>query len=83
MKSTCYVLMREVDGSDGVHASVMGVYLDVSDLNERVKKIASANAIFEMRQLNPSTWVIGPDEDEGFFGHRPVTLRAVESYLIH
>lgn len=58
--------------------SILGIYAARDDLVARVGKIAKANGQYPMRQLGDGFWRIGPEEDEGFFGHRPVLLYARE-----
>lgn len=60
---------------------VLGVYDDRAELDQRVERIAAANRQYPLRQRGPDAWVIGPDEDEGFFGNRPVLLFAVPATL--
>lgn len=67
-------------GEESVEPSqVLGVYDDYTALEARVKRIAKANSKYPMRNVGERAWVIGPDYDEGFFGHRPVHLWAVEA----
>ena len=58
--------------------SVIGVYASRDDLLARVQRIAKANSQYPMRTVGENGWFIGPEDDEPFFGHSPVELRAVE-----
>lgn len=63
---------------DTGRTSVMGVYASRDDLLARIERIAKRNGQYPIRSVSDNTWFIGPEEDEGFFGHSPVELRAVE-----
>lgn len=62
---------------------VLGVYSDRGALEERVKRIAAANSQYPMCERGPHAWFLGPEEDEGFFGDRPVLLFAVPAQFHH
>ena len=79
-----WVLMRERNYSDGTTSTgVLGVYADRDALDARVARIAAANPQYPMREVGVSGnhWVVGPTEDEGFFGNSPVDLVAVVADL--
>lgn len=74
-----HILLKEAhDGVTTVHA----VYEEREDLEARVSRIAKANSQYEMQTLAPNLWRIGPEEDEGFFGNKPIVLRAVEKEVL-
>ena len=58
---------------------VVGVYPDMAAVEQRVERMAVANKQYPMRRLSPTLWEIGPQEDEGFFGHKPVRIMARQS----
>lgn len=62
--------------------SVMGVYASRDDLLARVERIAKANKQYPMRTVGDNGWIVGPEDDEGFFGPTPVELRAVECAFV-
>lgn len=80
--SGVWVLIKATDHDHGTDFKVIGVYEDRADLDARVSRIASVNSQYPMQQLGANTWQIGPLEDEGFFGARPVRLVA-QSALLH
>lgn len=59
----------------------MAVYRCLADLLDRVERIGRANKQYPLRALGDRLWVVGPEGDEGFFGNKPVYLRAVETKL--
>lgn len=77
-----YALLKFVTNEEGVDEfrSILGVYDNLEELEQRVRRIASANSDYPMIRLSPTKWRIGPDEYEGFFGNRPVTLQAAEAH---
>lgn len=77
-----WVLLKWTESRDdrggGDDATVHSVHADRASLNARIDRIARTNQQYKMRQLSENFWRIGPDDDEGFFGNRPVYLRAEE-----
>lgn len=71
-RSKVWVLLKETDSHTTAHA----VYTNHLDLLARVERIGKANP-YPLERLGADVWRIGPDEDEGFFGNKPVYLRAV------
>jgi hypothetical protein len=74
-----WVLYRQRVDSDTI--SLMGVYGSETSLNARLEKVWAANPQYEpeVYDYEPDryrVWKIGPDEDEGFFGHRPMLITA-------
>jgi hypothetical protein len=55
--------------------NVLGVYCTRDDVEARVDRIRQANSQYPMRKAGDNVWFLGPEDDEGFFGHRPITLR--------
>lgn len=47
----------------------------------RIRIIAKKNRPYLLRKLGDNSWVIGPEEDEGIFGDKPVYLRIIETIL--
>lgn len=45
---------------------------NMQEIEAKIAKIAAANTIYEMVRLSDSTWRLGPDYDEGFFGNQPL-----------
>lgn len=79
-RHTLHVLLKITTTSDGTETtSVHAIYENRADLDARVAHIAQKNEPFRLRPTSPDSWRIGPDgdDDQGFFGHRPVDLRAV------
>lgn len=72
------VLLREHDSGD---ITVHAVLADDQALDRCMTAIAAANSEYPLRLLRPDVWRIGPDDDEGFFGHKPVYLRAVRKQV--
>lgn len=71
----------DVDYDDGqVHA----VYDSVEKARARVLRIAAHpdNKRFTLKETGLNRWTLGPDWDEGFFGHRPVELWIVTKPLL-
>lgn len=76
------VLLRHTESYGGEKSvKVLGVYATHEALDERVARIAKSNNQYPMRRLGPTWWAIGPEEDEGFFGHRQVLLEKQEAVL--
>jgi hypothetical protein len=73
-----FVLMRWTVRRDATpdDVVVIGIYPDLAAVEQRVERIANANRQYPLRQISPTLWEIGPDEDEGFFGNRPVRIMA-------
>lgn len=86
MDTNVWVLLKERVRSrpttDTGATSVIGVYASRDDLLARVQRIAKANSQYPMRTVGDNGWVVGPEDDEGFFGHSPVELRAVECRFV-
>lgn len=80
--SRVWVLLKErlprQPTTDTGATSVMGVYASRDDLLARVERIAKRNGQYRIRKVGENGWFIGPEGDEGFFGHTPVELHAVE-----
>lgn len=74
-----YVLLRAWEREDLTldDVVVVGVYDSFDDLEAKVNHITRVNPQYPMVQLSGTAWRIGPDEDEGFFGYKPMNLRAV------
>lgn len=70
-----WVLLKEQGDDTAVH----GVYALRADLDARVERIGKRNPRYPLERLGSYMWRIGPTEDEGFFGNKPVYLRAVET----
>lgn len=70
-----WVLLKE----SGDHTTVHAVYARHLDLVARVQRIGEANKQYPLERLSADYWRIGPNDDEGFFGNKPVYLRAVQS----
>jgi hypothetical protein len=75
---TVWVLLKESDDDRVVHA----VYSDRAALEARVERIGKANTKYPLEQLSADVWRIGPAEEQGFFGDKPVYLWAVEKPLL-
>jgi hypothetical protein len=69
-----FILMRWRDRPDASPEDivVVGIYSNMEAVEERLKRVAKANAQYPMRRLTPTLWEIGPEEDEGFFGNKPM-----------
>lgn len=72
-----HVLLKERAGS----VSVLGVYDAYEGVRGRLLNIEKANPQYPLRPCGDRTWTMGPEEDEGFFGDKPVTLWVVEAKL--
>lgn len=72
-----WVLLKE----QGDHTTAHAVYTTHLELLARVERIGKNNTQYPLERLGADTWRIGPDEDEGFFGNKPVYLRAVHVSL--
>lgn len=70
--SQVWVLQKE----QGEWVTPIGVYENFDDLLARLGRIEKANP-YNLKQLSKYVWEIGPEEDQGFFGHKPVTLMAI------
>lgn len=69
-----WVLLRERGGQE---RTAHAVYDLRDDLLARLRRIAARNSQYPLRSLGENVWEIGPEEDEGFFGNKPVTFYAV------
>lgn len=74
-----YVLLRQFEPRDTDHeppeVRVLGVYTTPELVTAKVDRIHKANAQYPLQTLVPGErWRIGPTEDEGFFGNRPVEM---------
>jgi hypothetical protein len=64
--------------------TVDSLHPDRGSVRERLYGIQRANDPYSFRPRledwddNTTTWVIGPEEDEGFFGSKPMVFRLVE-----
>ena len=56
----------------------IGVYADMEAVETRLARIAAANPQYPLRKTGATSWEIGPDEDQGFFGHSKVWLHLYE-----
>ena len=74
-----WALLKVTDGFTKVHA----VYEERGDLLARIERIGKANKQYRLREIRENWWRVGPedDEDEGFFGNKPVDLRAQQVTL--
>lgn len=61
-------------GDTVVHA----VLPDRDALERRLGRVQRANPQYQLEQLSENFWRIGPDEDPGFFGDKPMFFRVVE-----
>lgn len=70
------VISRQLGEEDST--KILGVYKEWDDLLGRLSRIRQANKQYDMAELSPYHWRLGPDEDEdeGFFGNQPIYLRA-------
>lgn len=73
-----WVLLRQRGEGD---ATPIAVYTTYEALVDRVERIAQVNSQYPMRAhayggRPPMSWTVGPEHDEGFFGHKPVNLSA-------
>ena len=90
MSETVGVLLKHRGHfAEEVEGQVHAVYRTHDDLVARIDRIANHkdNRRHVMRVVNstlngPVAWKIGPDEDEGFFGHKPMWFFAVQSDLL-
>jgi hypothetical protein len=77
-----FVLLRQFEprdtDSEPPEVRVLAVYESLEGLEARVDRIAKANAVYPLQRLSELRWRIGPEEDEGFFGNRPVEFWAVK-----
>lgn len=73
-----WVLLKE---SDDGHTKVHAAYETREALDARMVKIGERNPQYPLQHPSPDYWFIGPKEDEGFFGNRPVRFRAQEVEL--
>ena len=73
-----FVLMRWQDRRDASPDDiiVVGIYSDMEAVEKRVDRMARANKQYPMRRISPTLWEVGPEEDEGFFGNKPVRIMA-------
>jgi len=81
MEETVFVLLRwsEFQGNaEPDDVRVYSVHRSFEEVEAKLDRIRRANPQYELRQLSDHFWRIGPDEDEGFFGNRPVYLKLVE-----
>lgn len=67
-------ISRQVGEEDST--KILGVYREWDDLIARLENIRKINNKYPMSELSPYSWRLGPEEDEGFFGHQPLYLRA-------
>lgn len=73
-----WVLMKEM----GNHEEVpIGVYSTSRGVEKRLQSIEKANPQYELVETSKHSWRIGPEEDEGFFGHKQVSLRVQQVRL--
>jgi len=68
-----WVLLRERSDHTTAHA----VCADRASLERKLDSIRCNNP-YPLRQVGDNSWTIGPTEDEGFFGNKPLHLSAVE-----
>jgi hypothetical protein len=81
-----WVLTRETLSDHESDVRVTAVYPSYEALSARVDRIAKANRQYPMRPHRyrdqpPMAWTVGPEEDEGLFGNKPVYLRAHKTTL--
>lgn len=76
---TVWVLLREADNGD---TSVHAVYRTRADLDARMERLGERNPQYPLERMSADAWRIGPEEDEGFFGNKPLWFRAVEKDLL-
>jgi hypothetical protein len=77
--TTVWVLLRQREGSEDTTVHLVAANRDV--LERRLANIEKQNP-YPLRSVGENSWRIGPDEDEGFFGNKAVTLRAVEKKMV-
>ena len=80
----CFVLLKWYQGreTDATDVTVHSVHLTEQSVMDRVARIATANKQYPMRRIGTDSWVVGPTEDEGFFGNSPVHLRMLRSKML-
>jgi len=81
MSTQIWVLLKETTTGDETHCSIMGAYGDLEGLEAKLERIRKANPQYALVPIGKNAWRIGPEHDEGFFGNKPVWLRAVETKL--
>ena len=79
----CFVLLkcRQMRHADPTDVQVHSIHVDEESLLARIEKIANTNKQYPMRKSGPLSWIVGPTEDEGFFGNTPMEFWAVKSKL--
>jgi hypothetical protein len=81
-----WVLLRcayeRPNDSEPPEAQVLGVYASEAGLLARLGRIKLANPQYPLETVGPHQWRIGPDEDQGLFGHRDYRLWAVQFPLV-
>lgn len=55
---------------------ILGAYSTRDGLEAKLKRIERANPQYPLESVGQNSWRIGPSEDEGFFGNKPVYLEA-------
>jgi len=73
-EDTPFVLMRWRNRHDASpeDIAIVGIYPNMEAVEERLKRVAKANTQYPMRRLTSTLWEIGPEEDEGLFGNKPM-----------
>lgn len=77
MVTSVWVLMKrtdEAEGTDKVHA----IYETRDACFARAERILARNSQYPSRRINETTWRLGPEEDEGFFGAKPLWISIEE-----
>lgn len=78
MSATIYLVTSHRRGNATM---IRSAYKTFKGARDRIDRIAKANAQYALRPVGPNIWKIGPDEDEGFFGNKPVIVAIVETEL--
>lgn len=76
-----WVLLRcayeRPNDSEPPETTILGIYATEAGLDARIERIRQANVEYPLQVVGPHEWRIGPDEDQGLFGHRDYRLWAV------
>lgn len=78
-----WVLTKRCVNSQDQESLILGVYMSQEALEDRLRKIKSANKKYPLRaQITApgvSIWHIGPEDDQGFFGDQLYELKATRT----
>lgn len=78
MSATFVLLRARQDISFLDDVKVVGLFADRDAVLAKIERIRQANKQYPLVETGPNSWRVGPDCDEGFFGHKPIELRVVE-----